>query len=326
MRRITVLSVACALLLLWSSPALAGTKFDDLDDYEVFDEYDFDISPTLWQESQTNYQDYQDYFAYSDQEVEIPEEPVDPGTLNQQVQSTPSLEGRVPSQDLSNLQLQDIPMDQLYAPGLTTTNDEYFRLKWMAENPVIENFDPLEKAMFGLYIKHNNSLPNENKNEILNKLRMDGDDPLSPTVPDSYNDYLWVIDEFNQKGLEPPDKELLAGYIRVDDVLDGDQKKALLHDLGMDTAGSFGQDIAFDRDPLDINYYSGLARPSSELGNPAAGPHDFAAPTLTDEQIWGKPISTGQESPFTDSGQPLTDYYRDLADNLLDNYNNDTLN
>lgn len=319
MKRISVLFVACALLLLWSSPVLAGAKFND---YEVLDEYDFDISPALWQKSQT---DYQDYFAYADQEVEIPEDVTGPGTLNQQIQSTPSLEGVVSSQDLSDLQLQDIPMDQRYTPESITTSNEYYRLKGLAKDSSIVGYDPLNMAMFGLSVRLNNNLPDENKNQILDSLRSGVDQTQYPAVPSSYEDYLWVIDEFKQKGLEAPDKELLAGYIRADDILNGDQKKALLQDLGMNTAGTFGQDITFDSNPLDSDYYSSLAKPSSGLGNPA-DPHDYAAPTMTDEQIWGKPIYTGQGTPFASDGQPLTDYYRDMADNLLEDYRNDTLN
>ncbi len=321
MKRITVLSVACALLLLWSSPVLAGAKFDD---YDVLEGYDFDISPTLWQDSRS---DYQNYLAYSDQEVEIPEETTDLGTLNQQIQSTPSLEGAVSSQDLSNLQLQNIPTDQFYSPDSITTNDEYYRLKWMAEDPTVKNSDPLYRAMFGLYIRNNNSLSDQSKNQILDRLSSDAKESSYPSVPSSYEDYLWMIDEFNQKGLQASDKELLAGYIRADDILNGDQKKALLQDLGMNTIGSLGQgqDITFDSNPLDSDYYSSLATPSSGLGKPS-DPHDYAAPTLTDEQIWGNQIYTGQETPFTDNGQPLADYYRDMADNLLDSYRNDTLN
>lgn len=319
MKRISVLTITCALLLLWSSPVLAGTKFND---YEILDEYDFDVSPTLWQQSQT---DYQDYLAYSDQEVEIPKEPVDPGTLNQQIQSTPSLEGAVSGQDLSDLQLQDIPMDQRYTPESTTINDEYYRLKWQAGDSSVVEFDPLYRAMFGLSVRLNNNLLDENKNQILDSLSSGVDQTQYPPVPSSYNDYLWMIDEFKQKGLEGPDKELLAGYISVDDIINGDQKKALLQDLGMNTTGTFGQDIVYDSNPLDTDHFSSLANPSSGLGKPADR-HDYAAPAMTDEQMLGEPLYTGQETPFTDNGQPLTDYYRDMADNLLKDYRNDTLN
>ena len=352
MKRTYVIFAACALLLLWSSPVLAGAKFND---YGALDEYDWDISPTPWQESQPG---YQDYLAYADQEAEIPKEMTDPVTLNHQIQSTPSLERAASGQDLTDLQLRDIALDQSYNPESITTSDEYFRQKWMTEEPPLVNSDPLYKAMFGLYIKNNNGLSDNSKSQILDELSSGIDETAYPPVPSSYEDYLWVVDEFNQKDLEDLDKELLAGYILADDVLNDYQRKELLQDLGMSTVGGFGQyqGIVFDSDPLDSNYYSGLANPSSDLGNSAVphdyatptftdeqiwgnpiyntgqptsdleNPYDYTTPTFTDEQIWGNPISTGQETPFTDSGQSLTDYYRDLTDPLLDSYSNDTLN
>jgi len=313
MKKIFVFSVACALILLWNPLAQAAVDYED---YNLFDEYEFDISPTQWQQEQANYQE--GTLVAADQRVDLPADDVSASSVVDFTAA--SAETTLPSQELRDLRIQNAAPDQIYdpdqvfAPDALSSQEEYFRLQWLAQDQSTQESDPFYRSMLGMYIKNNDRLSTEDRASLLNDLATDS----TTVIPSSYDDYLWMIEELDQRGSDDFDKDMLAGYIRDDDILAYTQKEDLLEQLGLDNTYFLTSETLPGITSLDSEHLS--AEVPDNLSS--LNGYDGAASLYTDEQLWGDTLSTGYETPFTGSGQPLTDYY----DDLLDNYNIDTLN